>query len=79
MQLELCETLDLKYVDEDLYWNVLVDILLAVKALHERDLIHLDIKLDNILKDANNIFKLSDFGLVTNEKIVSVLVFCFSL
>ncbi|XP_037033115.1 membrane-associated tyrosine- and threonine-specific cdc2-inhibitory kinase [Bradysia coprophila] len=73
IQLELCESIeshmkDLKNVDEDFYWSVLVDILLAMKALHDRDLIHLDIKLDNILVDEDNVCKLSDFGLVTNEK-----------
>lgn len=59
---------DLKNVDEDFYWRILVDILLAVKALHDRDLIHLDIKLENILVDEDNVCKLSDFGLVINEK-----------
>ncbi|KAG4071832.1 hypothetical protein HA402_005993 [Bradysia odoriphaga] len=73
IQLELCESIeshmkDLKNVNEDFYWSVLVDILLAMKALHDRDLIHLDIKLDNILVDEDNVCKLSDFGLVTNEK-----------
>lgn len=73
MQLELCETIesymkDLKNVKDDFYWSVLLDILLAVKALHDRDLIHLDIKLDNILIDENNVCKLSDFGLVVSEK-----------
>ncbi len=78
MQLELCETIesymkDLKNVNEDFHWKVLVDILLAVKALHDRDLIHLDIKLDNILIDEDNVCKLSDFGLVINEKKVSFI------
>jgi membrane-associated tyrosine- and threonine-specific cdc2-inhibitory kinase len=76
MQLELCETLesymkDLKNVKEDFYWSVLLDILLAVKALHDRDLIHLDIKLENILIDGDNVCKLGDFGLVISTKEVS--------
>lgn len=82
MQLELCQTIetyvkDLKNVTEGFYWSVLLDILLAVKALHDRDLIHLDIKLDNILIDEDNVCKLSDFGLVMSEKKVR-RIFCMS-
>lgn len=80
MQLELCETIesyvkDLKNVEESFYWGVLVDILLAVKALHDRNLIHLDIKLDNILIGEDNVCKLSDFGLVINESQVKEIFF----
>lgn len=79
MQLELCETLEsylknFKYVTEDFYWSVLLDILLAVKALHDRDLIHLDIKLENILIDEDNVCKLGDFGLVVSAKKVRKLI-----
>lgn len=73
MQLELCENLEsyiktLKNVNEHFYWRVFVDILLAVKALHDHNLIHLDIKLENILIDEDGVCKLSDFGLVINEQ-----------
>ncbi|KAJ6647292.1 Membrane-associated tyrosine- and threonine-specific cdc2-inhibitory kinase [Pseudolycoriella hygida] len=73
MQLELCQTLE-SYIKrrtdigEDFYWNVLLDILLALKALHDRNLIHMDVKLENILIDKDNVCKLSDFGLVVNSE-----------
>lgn len=78
MQLELCETLEsriknMKNINEDFYWGVLLDILLAVKALHDRDLIHLDIKLDNILIDKDNVCKLCDFGLVISAQKVTIM------
>lgn len=80
MQLELCKTIEsyVKYrknVDENFYWGVLLDILLALKALHGRNLIHMDIKLDNILIDENNVCKLCDFGLVVSEKEVREFFF----
>ncbi|KAJ9581658.1 hypothetical protein L9F63_023175, partial [Diploptera punctata] len=36
----------------------------AVKHLHDHNLVHLDIKLENILIDNNRHYKLGDFGLV---------------
>jgi serine/threonine protein kinase len=38
----------------------------AVKHLHDHDLIHLDIKLENILVALNGRYKLGDFGLVVD-------------
>lgn len=79
MQLELCETIesymkDRKHVKDAFYWSILLDILLAVKALHDRNLIHLDIKLDNILIDEDDVCKLGDFGLVVSEKRVRKMI-----
>ena len=39
-------------------------IVLGVKYIHDKNLLHRDIKPQNILKFKNNLFKLSDFGLV---------------
>lgn len=80
MQLELCQNIEsyvkeMPNVTEDFYWSVLLDILLAVKALHDRDLIHLDIKLDNILIDDDSVCKLADFGLVISENKVNLIKF----
>lgn len=70
MQMELCrESLDQylennKQISEEKIWSTLLDLLLAVKSLHDKNLIHLDIKLDNILIGDDGICKLADFGLV---------------
>lgn len=70
MQLELCksnlETFSLKNdnLSETRVWEILVDLLLALKELHDQNLIHLDIKLENVLIGADNVCKLGDFGLV---------------
>lgn len=77
MQLELCkgslETLlaEQKFVPEARLWEILVDLLLGLKALHDQNLIHLDIKLDNVMVDENDVCKLGDFGLVIDLQRVS--------
>lgn len=70
MQLELCKSnleifaLKNENLAESRVWGILVDILLALKGLHDQNLVHLDIKLENILITADNVCKLGDFGLV---------------
>ncbi|RWS08077.1 membrane-associated tyrosine- and threonine-specific cdc2-inhibitory kinase-like protein [Dinothrombium tinctorium] len=70
IQTELCKTsltdfLEVNHeVDERLVWNYLIDLLFAVKHLHDHNLIHLDIKPDNIFISTDGICKLGDFGLV---------------
>jgi len=70
IQTELCDTSLSNYsevnhdIPETLIWNYLVDLLLAVKHLHDHNLVHLDIKPDNIFISHDGICKLGDFGLV---------------
>lgn len=70
MQLELCRcSLDAfvtenKLISEPMVWSILLDLLLALKSLHDKNLIHLDIKLENVLISDGNVCKLGDFGLV---------------
>ncbi|XP_053384462.1 membrane-associated tyrosine- and threonine-specific cdc2-inhibitory kinase-like isoform X2 [Mercenaria mercenaria] len=67
---ELCKTSLSNYaeahhdISEQTIWNFLVDLLQAVKHLHDNNLIHMDIKPDNIFISYDGICKLGDFGLV---------------
>ncbi|KAL3842302.1 hypothetical protein ACJMK2_020332 [Sinanodonta woodiana] len=70
MQLELCKA-SLSHLAEDRHdipeeeiWLYLVDLLMAVKHLHDNNLVHMDIKPDNIFITYDNVCKLGDFGLV---------------
>ncbi|EDV99186.1 membrane-associated tyrosine- and threonine-specific cdc2-inhibitory kinase [Drosophila grimshawi] len=70
VQMELCRESLLQYlsrcrqIPEKRIWHILLDLLRGLKSLHDRNLIHLDIKLDNVLIGADEKWKLSDFGLV---------------
>ncbi|XP_064634588.1 membrane-associated tyrosine- and threonine-specific cdc2-inhibitory kinase-like [Lineus longissimus] len=70
IQTELCHTclsnLSEMYHDipEAIIWNYLVDLLMAVKHLHDHDLVHMDIKPENIFIMDDGTCKLGDFGLV---------------
>lgn len=67
---ELCKTSLSNYAEEhhdipeQVIWNFLVDLLQAVKHLHDNNLVHMDIKPDNIFISYDGICKLGDFGLV---------------
>jgi len=68
-QFELCKTSlqDLGAdgrLSEDEIWSYMVDLLQALQHLHEHDLIHVDIKPDNIFIGMDGICKLGDFGLM---------------
>jgi len=56
---------------ESLIWAYSVDLLLAVKHLHDHNLIHMDIKPENIFIGMDGICKLGDFGLVIDLAKVS--------
>lgn len=55
-------------IPEEVIWNYFVDLLMALKHLHEHDLVHMDIKPENIFISADNVCKLGDFGLVLDLK-----------
>ena len=56
---------DLQYFSEHqiLYW--FAQICLAVKEMHDKNFLHRDIKLDNILLKKNGLVKIADFGFST--------------
>jgi len=67
MQMELCEQslhdlfLSQSY-DEKLIMKILRDICLGLNELHERGIVHLDLKLENILISNTGKYKLGDLG-----------------
>lgn len=73
IQTELCEyslsdyAERVHYIPEDELWGYFADVVAAVYHLHELDLLHLDIKPENIFV-SNNMCKLGDFGLVFDLK-----------
>jgi len=74
IQTELCDTSLQKILadypdqmrDLNRRYTLLREILLALELLHKSNLVHLDIKPDNIFVK-NGQFKLGDFGLVSNS------------
>lgn len=51
-------------IPELIIWLYLVDLLKAIDHLHSNNLIHLDIKPENIFISTDGICKLGDFGLI---------------
>ncbi|GAB6031967.1 Protein kinase, membrane associated tyrosine threonine 1 [Chamberlinius hualienensis] len=72
IQTELCEISLNTFAEqndnipEKLVWRYLVDLLQAVKHIHDHNLIHLDIKPANIFVSSHGVCKLGDFGLVVD-------------
>ncbi|PAV62297.1 hypothetical protein WR25_08117 [Diploscapter pachys] len=72
--MELCEKSLSDYanevhpVPESDVWNFFIDLLLAVDHLHAHDLIHCDIKTENIFLTKDYVCKLGDFGLIFDSK-----------
>ncbi|XP_017785458.1 PREDICTED: membrane-associated tyrosine- and threonine-specific cdc2-inhibitory kinase-like [Nicrophorus vespilloides] len=56
---------------EEECWNILYDLLKALAPLHQRGLCHNDIKPDNIMITFDGKYKLCDFGLLTDVKLMS--------
>ncbi|XP_057665899.1 membrane-associated tyrosine- and threonine-specific cdc2-inhibitory kinase [Diorhabda carinulata] len=52
-------------IQEDLLWDVLYDMCQALKYLHGKDLLHLDVKPGNIMMK-NGHYKLADFGILVD-------------
>ena len=51
-------------LSQALTWSYMVDLLLALQHLHDHDLVHMDIKPENIFIGMDGICKLGDFGLM---------------
>lgn len=62
-------------IPENTVWFYFVDLLKALDHLHTNDLIHLDVKPDNIFVTETGLCKLGDFGLVYDVKNVSCFYF----
>ncbi|KRX66788.1 Membrane-associated tyrosine- and threonine-specific cdc2-inhibitory kinase wee-1.3 [Trichinella sp. T9] len=74
IQTELCdETLSdyankIHDVPELTVWYFLIDLLIALKHLHDNRLVHLDVKPENIFLTKDEICKVGDFGLLFNQR-----------
>ncbi|KAL8292299.1 hypothetical protein RQP46_001765 [Phenoliferia psychrophenolica] len=52
-------------LDETRVWKILTEVALGVKHLHDRNVIHLDLKPANVFIDKDGHLKIGDFGLST--------------
>ena len=59
-------------IPEATVWQFLIDLLQALKHLHDRNLIHMDIKPENIFISHDGVCKLGDFGLILDLNTVRV-------
>ncbi|KAI8890524.1 kinase-like protein [Backusella circina FSU 941] len=70
LQMELCTRGSLeryiqlhhRKISHDIIWDMMYEIALGVKDIHEQDLVHLDLKPSNLLIDNNGFIKIADFG-----------------
>lgn len=80
IQIELCRMSLSSYAElhhnipERVIWQFLVDLLPALKHLHDRNLVHMDIKPENIFISFDGFCKLGDFGLVIDLNRVSKIL-----
>ena len=66
-----------KSTDNNTKNKLIIQMSHALKNLHDKDIVHLDLKLDNFILDSNNNIKIIDFGLsryVPNNKKISCKV-----
>ena len=56
---------------------LLIDLLHSLETIHAKNVVHVDIKMENILRCSNGQFKLSDFGLAFKPDEVSLSLFLF--
>jgi len=63
---DMCK--ELHELPEATIWRCFIDVLLAINHLHANDLLHVDIKPENIFVKNNGVCKLGDFGLVFDER-----------
>lgn len=54
--------------DENLIWKFIHDVASGLAYLHEKNILHRDIKPDNILSDKDGSFLITDFGVSTKMK-----------
>ncbi len=47
--------------------NIIIDVIKGLKAIHKKNIIHRDIKPDNIIKFKEN-YKILDFGVSTKKQ-----------
>ena len=55
----------------DVLWDVCVDLLQGLKFVHQNNIVHLDIKPDNLFYGKDGLFKLGDFGISVDIEHVS--------
>ncbi|PIK43676.1 putative membrane-associated tyrosine- and threonine-specific cdc2-inhibitory kinase [Apostichopus japonicus] len=68
-QMSLREVCDLNHdIPEELTFKYLGDLIQGLKHLHDNDLLHLDVKPDNIFVGMDGLCKLGDFGLTVSVK-----------
>ncbi|KAF2076168.1 hypothetical protein CYY_002521 [Polysphondylium violaceum] len=70
IQTELCEKGSLKdfldtnqNISEELIWSFLLDTCLGIKHIHSHNMLHLDIKPENLFISTSGILKIGDFGM----------------
>ena len=76
LQMEMCEGGTLQEfmtkrnsrdaLPEDYLWIILRDIAIGLQVLHKHDIVHLDIKPDNIFITEDGKLKIGDFGMAGN-------------
>ena len=80
--MEYCENKDLKsfinnhennnqYINEDVIYNIVLDICYGIKEIHLNNLIHRDLKPDNLFKSKDYKIKIGDFGI--SKKLINSL------